>query len=312
MRLILKFILGGLISCFICCNVNAKVLTIEEVNINYSKGVLVNKLHEMGSSIASRINKEKNEFLVLFDDGYKAVFDYNLEYISYSSSNINDKNELDYVGFTLLINAILYGSEYNNYMFKENNAINYEEYGLDYKIRILNNGEKYLESFKISLDTDKLVRLMRDFGYNNIDDNRVINNSLVADLKFKDVTHNQVVVYPMVSDNNKNNCILYRSNSEHGIYEEISNVYPICDGSVGVSDNNLDNGSTYYYKARVIGSNKYSDAVMVSTKFNTTDNDIKRNPRTSDSFIKVVILGFIISSCSIIYITYKGRRNNLV
>lgn len=82
-------------------------------------------------------------------------------------------------------------------------------------------------------------------------------------------------------------CNFYRSTSLDGKFELVTDWQIPCLGDIGILDENLKSGTTYYYKAKVVGGNNYSEVVSVTTlKENNENNDNKENSEDFEEIIE--------------------------
>ena len=180
----------------------------------------------------------------------------------------------------------------------------------------------YLKYFKMSFDTDKIKALIEKYGVDSeeSDPNKEIVSNLIPTLEVKDVTANSVTLYPHVSyintdSNYKVYCYIYRSESEDGEYQKVSDVAVNCLDGVGLTDENLKSNTTYYYKVLVDGGTKYSDVLKVTTLGNvsaskesdTKDGESLENPKTGVLISVVSVL--IIMIGSIVSLVYAKKKS---
>lgn len=78
------------------------------------------------------------------------------------------------------------------------------------------------------------------------------------------VTDTTATIFPK-SKSNGDFCLIYRSTKADSGFKKISDVRVSCDG-IGLVDKGLKPSTTYYYRVRVFGSKKISDAIKVTTK----------------------------------------------
>lgn len=78
------------------------------------------------------------------------------------------------------------------------------------------------------------------------------------------VTDTSATIFPK-SKSNGDFCLIYRSTKADSGFKKISDVRVSCDG-IGLVDKGLKPSTTYYYRVRVFGSKKISDAIKVTTK----------------------------------------------
>ena len=105
------------------------------------------------------------------------------------------------------------------------------------------------------------------------------------------ITSNSVYLYASIEEYESENetpfCNFYRATSLEGKYELVTDWQIPCLGEIGILDDNLKSGTTYYYKAKVVGGNNYSGVVSVTTlKENNESDDYKENSEDFEEIIE--------------------------
>lgn len=324
MKFIFKLIIMGLFSCFIFSGVNAKTLSIDEFKDNYMRSNYVKSLIDSGIDINVSINKDR-ELFIINHDGKDYTLEYDDEYISYKVIvDENDFNIANYLNsfmdtdklFVEVLGTTLYNTEYADYTIDSKDRIKVNNDNVITVDTIKDGGYTYLKGFKISLDSVKVGNVMKQYGKYGLK----IDNKLLANIKIEGVSDNQVTIYPKVDDKDKRRCIIYRSKTKDGIYEKISKTEPVCDGSSGIADMNLDEGSNYYYKVRVVNSSLISEPIMITTNKNN-DNNSGVLEENSDSYNSLdliinyaILIGIVIivGVIGFVFIKIKSKINNVV
>lgn len=323
-------------------NVSASTLTIDSVSSQFNNSDLVQGLASFQITVKSSVDST-NKTLDIYSDGEKVFsFNYGDDYIEYDnrSAIVTEENWDDdiFIAACLegIIDSVIKLSGYENKTISNYTVNNYDTYGIqleaeDYSFSstdqdgsITNTSGSHIKYFKISLDTEKIDALMANYGVDaeEQDPNKELINSLTPTLEVKNITENSVTLYPSIPYTNTDpnytvNCYIYRSNSENGTYEKISDWAVNCLDSVGITDNNLKSGTTYYYKTMVYGGTKFSDIITVTTKSSisidnniSSDEDQIENPNTGDNIKYVIIsLGLVLAVISICGYKLKKKYN---
>lgn len=325
-------------------SVYAKILTIDEIN-NEFKTSFIDEINKLGSNLSSSVDTTNKTLDVYSDSEKMASFKYTDEYIEYDnrSAVVSKETANDDIGTVLylsgIIQSILNLSGYEDKTISDEDSIDftttYDTYGIQMETEHYEySGEEdggtwsmsgdYIKYFKMSFDTDKIDALMDKYGVDasTQDPNKEIIANLTPTLKAKEITENSVTLYPHIPYTNtdpdyKVYCYVYRSTSENGTYEKISDMAVNCLDDVGIVDDELQSNTTYYYKAIVMDETKYSDVLEVTTKSassiaidtstNTNKDDTKENPQTGVFFPTMTVLIMMIGSIiPLIYVRKKS------
>lgn len=333
-------------------NVYASILTIEKVSNQFDKSTIVQAFVELGSTVTSKVNTIGNTLDIYGDDEKVFSFTYGDDYIEYNnrSAVVTQENCTDDIltSFWLfgIMESVFVLSGYENKTLSEEAVYidTYDTYGIQLETESYNfsgtdedggswsmSGD-YFKYFKISLDTEKIDALITKYGVDvdEQDPNKEVINSLTPNLEAKNITENSITLYPSIPYTSTDadydvNCYIYRSDSENGTYEKISDWAVNCLDSVGIVDEGLKSNTTYYYKTIVDGGTIYSSPLEVTTKGssniidnNTNDNnngnniqdDVEYNPNTGVAFpIIIVILVLIGSMVVMLYSKKKVLKN---
>lgn len=333
-------------------NVYASMLTIENVSNQFDKSTIIQGLAQWELTFTSKVNTIDKTLDIYGDDEKVFSFTYGDDYIEYNnrSAVVTQENCTDdfVTGLWLfgIMESVFVLSGYENKTLSEEafNTDIYDTYGIQFETESYNfsgTGEsggswsmsgEYFKYFKISLDTEKIDALITKYGVDvdEQDPNKKVINSLTPTLEAKNIMENSVTLYPSIPYINADpdytvNCYIYRSNSENGTYEKISDLDVNCLDSVGIVDEGLKSNTTYYYKTIVDGGTIYSSPLEVTTKGssniidnNTNDNnnsnniqdDVEYNPNTGVAFpIIIVILALIGSMAVMLYTKKKVFKN---
>lgn len=298
-----------------CLNVYASQISVNDVVEEFSKTKIISLLNSLGSSISANIDTVNNKININDSGETLLSLNYTDEYIEYDnrSAVITEDNYEDTTGSALcmegIVETIFNLSGYSDKTLDDYEApISYDEYGIqietgDYEFSgtdedggTWTSSGKYVKYFKISLDSEKIVKLVESYGTTINDDYTSVFINDVPTIELKDITANSITIYATVEgydeDSNKiPYCSIYRSTSADGDYEEITDAHVACIGEVGITDENLQSGTTYYYKAKVVGGSEFSEVVKVTTL--TTDT--VKVPNTSNSkFWLLYIIGLVL------------------
>lgn len=316
-------------------NAYASILTMDSVSKQFNQSTIVTGISEFGSTLTSKVNASDKTLDIYSDDEKIFSFVYGDDYIEYDNRDtvITEENCDDeifsYFWIEGIIESVFILSGYNNKGISEDvdYTNTYDTYGIQmvtesFKFSGDEDGSswsisgEYLRYFKISLDTEKIDTLISKYGVDieNQDPNKEIINGLIPTLSADNITENSVTLYPRIDYLNTDpdysvNCFIYRSNSEDGTYEKISDMAVNClDDSVSIVDEGLKSNTTYYYKAIVDGGTIYSNPLEVTTKGNSfvTNNNYQEedieNPQTGVYF--PIITMVLLITCSIAVMMY--------
>lgn len=236
-----------------------------------------------------------------------------------------------------IIDSILNLSGYEDKTISNDESIDltntYDTYGIQMEVEHYDFSENdttgisgdYLRYFKMSFDTDKIDALIAKYGVDasSQDPNKEVIQNLKPFLEADNITENSVTLYPSIpyintDPNYKVYCYVYRSTTENGTYEKISDAAVNCLDEVGIVDDNLKSNTTYYYKTAVVDGSKFSDILEITTE--STASSIKNtnisgvdesveNPQTG-AFLPVVTLSVIMIG-SIIALVYTRKKSIL-
>lgn len=289
---------------------NAKILSVEEVVSTFNETPEIQELISFGSKIEAKYN-DANKTIDIYAQTSESL---NLEIIAsfaYNSSDnyieLNKRSFVvtednlfegfyDTIGIMGIIESIFIQSGYNNLIVKESDYTKtYDTYGLQLEIEHYdNNGNDengnwnisgdVIKYFKISLDTDKISKLAKDYGEVIEGQDQDEQSTLELILELNKVTNNTVYLHPKVTNainpGKEITCYVYRSLEKDGIYERVSESAINClDPNAEFIDSNLKSNTTYYYKAIIIDENKYSNILEVKTG-DPSMGDITTNPDT--------------------------------
>ncbi len=306
MKKVIYFILGIMLLLPIG-KVNAKILTIEEVVSTFSEAPQIKELNDFGSKIEAKYNSTKKTIDVYAQDSENSESEIIASFVYNNSDNYIELNKRDYVvtednlfadfydalGMIGIIESIFIQSGYNNLTIKESDYSNtYDTYGLQLETEhydfsgneesgswnISGDAIKY---FKISLDTDKITKLVKDYGEDIKEEEK---STLVPTLELKEITSNSASLHPevknIVNSSKDVSCHIYRSLEKDGDYEKVSKTAINClDPDALFVDTHLKSNTTYYYKAMVTNGDKYSNIIEVKTS-DTSMGNITTNPDT--------------------------------
>ena len=279
--------------------VDAKNLSVNEVVNEFNKEV-TEKYTILGDLKASVDNENKKVKLV--SDGKEStLLNYTDTYIEYkySGSTPTDDNLMQELYIQTVFRAFLDSlfsladvKDYYSVKYIESYENNFDKYNVeliytDYKYNAKNDtGEtvekdsSYTSSFKLGFDSDKINAFAENYAkskyFNLIPKlNMILSNG--------DVSYNFKLHYTKKDDHDIPYCAVYRSDALDGTYTNIddSNVLISCeerDSFVYLVDKTAVKGKTYYYKAQVVGSDKFSNILKVDLANNiitdTSNNEI--------------------------------------
>lgn len=261
--------------------VEAKIFTINEVSEYLNKG-----------SFNTKVNST-NKTLDFYSDG-DAIFavQYTDDYLLYDdpvTSVTQDKVGMAMISamyFPEIIKSMMAMSGVTVDSLKEKifTCTDYDKYGLAIKSLKYNfsdseNGSsasiggEYINYLKLTLDSDKLVNLANTYGivvdktkYKDLvpSINMKISRDTIDETK-KKVNYRFGLNYTPTDENDNPMCIMYRSDSLNGTYSQVQSQYSCMMASDGVMliDRNVEKDKAYYYKAQVVGSDKFSDIIKV-------------------------------------------------
>lgn len=303
---------------FFCCImflfhgvVNAKTIGIDEVTNEIPNTYTIKGLNSIGSSLSARIDDENNKLNFFSEDELFASLNYTKEYIEYDIGNaiITDENYWGYFTTTLAIEGVMESllnlSGHQDISIIEKIAevenLNYEEYGVQLEIDTYvtsddSGSADYIKYFKITLDSEVISNLAEQYGENLNTEEESIFKDATPTMRIGDkITSNSVYLYANIEGYEEEKeidtplCSFYRSTSLEGEYELVTEWQTPCLGEVGILDENLKSGTTYYYKAKVVDGNNYSEVVSVTTlnDNNETENEEGKNENEGKENIEI-------------------------
>lgn len=330
-------------------NVYAKLTSIDEVAKEFTKTKIISKLNAQGSALSSSVDT-KNKKLIIKSEGVTvASFDYTEDYVLYDNKKFEmtkenydeevAKQAVRSFSVNGVIESILNVMGYTNITIGEGNGnlgkngITYKEYGFEMELTSYefvwdkeanqdNVKGEYVTYFKMSLDSERIKKLVEKFGEEQKDPDKDEDKfkNLIPTLEASDITENSITITPSIPEYTGDEtpfCNIYRSTSEDGIYTLISDASVNCL-NVGLVDKELESGTTYFYKAKVVGGSEFSkilSATTLNSKVIENENqplkgaDEIENPQTG-GFIPIAIVG--ISSLIVATIYYYTRKKGTV
>ncbi len=290
MKKILSLIMIGIFSLCFIVKVNAKIYDIEEIASLYGQIA-----QESGFGINAKYDANSQKLLIYStEDETTPVFAYDydgksISYIDYDSviSNTEERFSKDLLAIFNITFAIqstftVMGHkdvimDYDEQMFND-----YDKYGIIFKTEEYEfnydddstsssiNGA-IIREFKLSLDSDKIDKLVNDFSLPAL--------VFVPSIKPKKITENSVTLtidsnYTDNSQNDKLKYNVYRSENESYGFDKISEKNYVYSSTTEITDTNLEPGKTYYYKVEFLNSETPSEIIKVTTSGNNnTDNE---------------------------------------
>ena len=286
--------------------VSARILSMEEVSQGFNQFV-EEQINTDGLVHRSTVNTENSTFEIYENDVLKTVIPYTESYMEYQDRNseINadtiEKNAYDSIYSSFVFYTILQLSGYSVTPENFEDVTDFDTYGIliETEPYVYQEGNStlsgdYLRYLKMSLDTDKIDALVRDYGVNE--------NELVPTITSSDITAHSVKITPYVEGEDAL-CYIYRSTSRDGEYEKITEFAVNCSGDLGVVDDNLQSGATYYYKAITENGTTFSTPLEVKTL--VSDGEVE-NPQTGAN-IPIKSLLFL-GICAVILFIYSTKK----
>ena len=183
-----SFILVGVCLFTITSKVSAKILTVEEVSNNFANTELVKLAKDTSdTNISSKVNTDTSTIDIYVDSKKEFSFKYGQDYIEWTfdiaDENLTSENIVklinDFIIRSYGINGIMesiittsgHPGKFVNLDADYSNT--YDTYGIELKYKVSNN-EKRLEAIKMSLDTDKIDKLVETYG---VDINTIIEST---------------------------------------------------------------------------------------------------------------------------------------
>ena len=320
MKKILGFMMVLLLSTAFIGRISAETLLVNSVVEEFKKTDIFVGLSELGAQLDV---KTEDNMINIYEDADKIMsFKYGEDYIEYdnrdtvvSKDNYLDTNAIWVLG---MLEAVLKLSGIQDKAPREDvdysNA--FDEYGLNLEIEHYDfsgsddNGHwtikgDYIKYFKISLDTEKINKLIETYGEDVEDANKDILENLTPSLELKEVTSNSVTLKPSINYTNTDPeyvvaCNIYRATSIDGVYEKISDKEFNCLNNDGIVDTNLESNKTYFYKALLLNGKNYSNIIEVTTK--KSEENVTTNPKTGIStFAKQGLILIILSLGALVF-----------
>ena len=289
--------------------VEAKSFTINE---------LVGKFNDIGTiqastygKMAATIDSDNKKINVVADKG-NASLDYTDNYILFDNSKNVPTDDgssaamFDFILFHNFLNAILnltgidkdytvntidnYTSDYDKY----NVEIVYKNY--KYTVNTDSGTEEkestYLNDFKIGFDSDKIRAFAAAYG-KETDAKKYGNLAPKLEMYVAEGMpyYKLSLEYTPKDENDKPYCKVYRSETIDGNYVKLGaeNWSIGCndfENGIAFGDDEAKAGKTYYYKAQVTGSDKFSNILKVDLTSNiitdTSNNEIIYAPSKDD------------------------------
>ena len=173
-----SFILVGVCLFTITSKVSAKVLTVDEVSNNFANTEFVKLAKDtLDIAISSKVNTDTSTIDIYVDSKKEFSFKYGQDYIEWTfdiaDENLTSENIVklinDFIIRSFGIQGIMesvittsgHPGKFVNLDADYSNT--YNTYGIELKYKVSSN-EKKLESFKMSLDTDKMDKLIETYG----------------------------------------------------------------------------------------------------------------------------------------------------
>ena len=285
--------------------VDAKKFTVNEVVTEFNKVVSEKYKVTLGDMEASidtdnkkiSLTKGKQDFSLSYTDDY-------IEYKYAGSTPTGANNGMDYC-IELIFEAFLdslfglsnvdsiystaYLGKYESNFDKYNVSYDYTDYkynGKNDKGESVELEDSYVSDFKLGFDSDKISNFAKTYAKSNHFD-------IVPKLNMKisggEVNYNFKIDYTKQADEDIPYCVVFRAEALDGTYTKITENSISCeerDISVYLVDDTTTAGKTYFYKAQVVGSNKFSNILKVDLASNiitdTSNNEIIYSPSKDD------------------------------
>lgn len=322
-------------------DVFAEIIPIDEVVNKISTGDLKTYFDSFNEELSVTNDTTNKKIVITTTTGGFFEVGYTDEYIEYVNNDDDvtaedfDKDMFSYLGLGAITDAILDLAGHGDKTIKDSYPYNdYDTYGL-----LLNSEEMdftatgggkgdFVRRYKISLDTNKIDKLIEDYG-ESANSNTYAN--LTASVTADSITSTSVYIEPTVIDYTHTGsesdvplCQIFKSDREDGEFALTSNAAINCTGGLSLLVDDLTPNTSYYFKARVVGSENFGPSIKVTTlsngdetidnqtnnennagadkndtdQKNDTSNEEKKNPKTgiNDYYISltvVIILGGI-------------------
>lgn len=297
MKRISLLLLGFLLISISFMKVEAKKFTVNEVVTEFNKVVSEKykvTLGDMEASIDTDnkkifLTKGKQDFSLSYTDDY-------IEY-KYAGSTPTGANNAGNYYIELIFYAFLdslfelsnvdsvystaYLGKYESDFDKYNVSFDYTGYkynGKNDKGESVELEDSYVSDFKLGFDSDKITDFAKTYAKSNHFDIVPKLNMKISDGK---VNYNFKIDYIKQADEDIPYCVVFRAEALDGTYTKITKNSISCeerDISVYLVDDTTMAGKTYFYKAQVVGSNKFSNILKVNLTSNiitdTSNNEI--------------------------------------
>lgn len=285
--------------------VDAKKFTVNEVVTEFNKVVSEKYKVTLGNMEASidadnkkiSLTKGKQDFSLSYTDDY-------IEYKYAGSTPTGANNGGDYY-IELIFEAFLdslfglsnvsgiystaYLGKYESNFDKYNVSFDYTDYkynGKNDKGESVELEDSYVSDFKLGFDSDKITNFAKTYAKSNHFDIVPKLNMKISNGK---VNYNFKIDYTKQADEDIPYCVVFRAEALDGTYTKITENSISCeerDISVYLVDDTTTAGKTYFYKAQVVGSNKFSNILKVDLTSNiitdTSNNEIIYSPSKDD------------------------------
>ena len=187
------------------------------------------------------------------------------------------------------IYSTAYLGEYESNFDKYNVSFDYTDYkynGKNDKGESVELEDSYVSDFKLGFDSDEITDFAKTYAKSNHFDIVPKLNMKISNGK---VNYNFKIDYTKQADEDIPYCVVFRAEALDGTYTKITENSISCeerDISVYLVDDTTTAGKTYFYKAQVVGSNKFSNILKVDLTSNiitdTSNNEIIYSPSKDD------------------------------
>lgn len=363
MKKLSKLLFGCILMFLFCYNVFAEMIAIDDVAEEFGKTYTISSLNQLGSTLSAEVDIKNYKFNFMGDGEVVDAFDYTDEYIEYNNRDaVVTENNYDDDWETIfyiegIVEALFNLTGNKDMMLNEEMDIaniSYEEYGFqmetepyEYSGTDEDGGKwsasgEYLKYFKISLDSELISKLAEDYGVAINTEEESLFKDATPIMKIGDeVTSSTVWLSASVEGYEDEKeletplCSFYRSTSLDGEYELVTEWQTECLGGGYIKDEGLQSGTTYYYKAKVVGGTNYSEVVSVTTlsdnggsddeitdgsESNESNQNVSEsnnnaenitNPKTGNVLIYLVIGLLIISVISFVMMFRYLKKQNM-
>lgn len=309
--------------------VNAKILITNNIANEIKNTTPAKELLEKDLELTGKVDTTSNQIQVYCQNDKIISFNIGKNYLEYdnrdfNSSSINEVEDktswiIKMNAIYSIVEAIFRLSGYENYTISDeyDYTLPYEQYGLLIETKEYEVNEQVGEELtylKISTDTEKISSLIKTYGVSIQENSKELISTLVPDIEVKNITGTSATIYmdiPNYSlDDFEENvlCNLYRADTKDGLYKKVNNWGVYCLDSVGIVDDSLESGKTYYYKTIVEGSNDYSKLIEVNTKIALSSvvddvDKITKNPKTGKIYsIAIFFIILLLNIATIVYV----------